>query len=64
LLWLLWRWGLVNYLPGLASNSDPPNLSLPSNWDYKCATCAQFDGVFLLFLSQLFMGTQCYLVIV
>jgi hypothetical protein len=22
--------GLVNYLPRLASNSDPPNLSLPS----------------------------------
>jgi hypothetical protein len=23
-----WKWGLVNYVPGLASNSDPPNLSL------------------------------------
>jgi hypothetical protein len=25
-----WRWGLVNCLFGLASNHDPPNLSLPS----------------------------------
>jgi hypothetical protein len=24
--WLFWRWGLLNYLPGLASNCDPPNL--------------------------------------
>jgi hypothetical protein len=28
LLWLFWRWGLMNYLPGLASNHNPPNLSL------------------------------------
>jgi hypothetical protein len=27
-LWLFWRWGLVNYLSGLASNLNPPNLSL------------------------------------
>jgi hypothetical protein len=31
LLWLFWRWGLVNYLPGLVLNRDPPNLSLPSS---------------------------------
>jgi hypothetical protein len=30
LLWLFWRWGLVNYSPRLALNHDPPNLSLPS----------------------------------
>jgi hypothetical protein len=23
-----WKWGLENYLPGLASNCDPPDLSL------------------------------------
>jgi hypothetical protein len=23
LLWLFWRWGLVNYLPGLTLNLDP-----------------------------------------
>jgi hypothetical protein len=27
LLWLLWRWGLVNYLHRLASNHDPPDLT-------------------------------------
>jgi hypothetical protein len=31
LLWLFWRRGLVNYLPRLALNYDPPNLSLPSS---------------------------------
>jgi hypothetical protein len=30
LLWLFWRWDLVNYLPWLALNCNPPNLSLPS----------------------------------
>jgi hypothetical protein len=29
--WLFWRWGLKNYLSGLASNCDPPDLSLPSS---------------------------------
>jgi hypothetical protein len=27
LLWLFWRQGLMNYLPGLAWNHDPPNLT-------------------------------------
>jgi hypothetical protein len=27
--------GLVNYLPGLPSNHNPPDLSLPSIWDYR-----------------------------
>jgi hypothetical protein len=27
-------WDLKNYLPKLASNCNPPNLCLPSNWDY------------------------------
>jgi hypothetical protein len=35
LLWLFWRWGLENYLSGLASNLNPPNLSLLNSWDYK-----------------------------
>jgi hypothetical protein len=27
LLWLFWQWDLANYLPGLASNYNPPDLS-------------------------------------
>jgi hypothetical protein len=27
---------LVSYLPGLASNLDPPDLSLPGSRDYRC----------------------------
>jgi hypothetical protein len=26
LLWLFRKWGLLNYLPRLGSNCDPPNL--------------------------------------
>jgi hypothetical protein len=31
LLWLFWRWCLANCLPSLASNFDPPHISLPSS---------------------------------
>jgi hypothetical protein len=31
LVWLFWRWGLAKYLSRLASNCDPPELSLPNN---------------------------------
>jgi hypothetical protein len=31
LLWLFWRWYFMNYLPLLALNCDPPDLSLPSS---------------------------------
>jgi hypothetical protein len=31
LLQLFWRWNLKDYLPGLASNHNPPDLSLPSS---------------------------------
>jgi hypothetical protein len=27
---IFWRWSLLNYLPQLASNHDPPDLSFPS----------------------------------
>jgi hypothetical protein len=26
----------MKYLPGLASNCDPPDLCLLSSWDYRC----------------------------
>jgi hypothetical protein len=29
------RQGLVNYLPGLALNHDPPDLCVLSSWDYR-----------------------------
>jgi hypothetical protein len=31
LLRLFWRWGLMNYLPGLVSSHNPPDLSFPSS---------------------------------
>jgi hypothetical protein len=31
LFWVFWRWGLMNYLPRLASNLNLPDLSLPSS---------------------------------
>jgi hypothetical protein len=35
-IWLFsWDGGLTNFLPGLASNHNPPNLPLPSRWDYR-----------------------------
>jgi hypothetical protein len=32
---LLW-WGLVKFFPSLAWNCNPPNLSLPKSWYYRC----------------------------
>jgi hypothetical protein len=34
------RYGLTNYLPGLASNHDPPDLCLPTSYDYRWSTSA------------------------
>jgi hypothetical protein len=31
LLWLFWKWGLLNYLPGLALNWDPLDFNLPGS---------------------------------
>jgi hypothetical protein len=27
------KWGLMNFMPQLAWNLDPPNVSLPRSWD-------------------------------
>jgi hypothetical protein len=44
-----WKWGgLVNYLPGQASNLDPPELSLPKREDYK--QCQAKDKTFYVYL--------------
>jgi hypothetical protein len=36
--WL--RCDLVNFLPGLVSNCEPPDLSLPSSYDYSLESLA------------------------
>jgi hypothetical protein len=43
--------GPVNYLPGLASNYDPPGISLPSSYDYRRESPAlgYFKGFVCLF---------------
>jgi hypothetical protein len=33
--WLFWRCGFVNCLIGPTLKCDPPDLSLPSGWDYR-----------------------------
>jgi hypothetical protein len=35
---LFWRWSLSNFLPGLASNINPSDFSLPSSQDYRRET--------------------------
>jgi hypothetical protein len=41
----LLRWSLTNFLPGVASNHNPPDFHLPSSWDYRCESLhsATFD---------------------
>jgi hypothetical protein len=36
LLWLFWKWGLVNYFPGLVPHLYPSTLSLSISYDYRC----------------------------
>jgi hypothetical protein len=35
----------MNYLPRLALNHDPPDLCLPSSWDYRCEPLVQCIGL-------------------
>jgi hypothetical protein len=51
LLWLFWRCGLLNYLPGLSLNSNPPNLSLLSSWDFRHEPPTSGSFIFLLKLT-------------
>jgi hypothetical protein len=41
----LLRWGtiLLTFLPELASNGDPPDLYLPSSWDYRYMPCLSLN---------------------
>jgi hypothetical protein len=34
-LWLVWRWSLENYFPGLFLNCDPTDLSFPPNLEWQ-----------------------------
>jgi hypothetical protein len=36
----------MNYFPRLASNCNPPNLGLPSSWDYRWVSLA--SGFFVI----------------
>jgi hypothetical protein len=61
LLWLFWRWGLVNYLPSLGLNPDLPDLSLPNRQGYSCealhtATWVGWGGGHVRLLSP---GGRC-----
>jgi hypothetical protein len=47
-----WRWSLANYLLGLASNLNLPDLSFPSSQDYRWATSAQLNRGFFQWCKQ------------
>jgi hypothetical protein len=69
LLWLFWRWNLLNYLPGLASNSDPPDVQVTriTGMSYQCPAYLIFfideNSVYVLwkmnkiFKSNRFLGS-------
>jgi hypothetical protein len=55
--WVFSRWGLVNYLPRLASNPNPPDLCLLSSWDYwhePLAPGSTFIFIYLLFIFEVY----------
>jgi hypothetical protein len=52
LLWLFWRWGLKNYLPKLAENHDPLDLSLSS--------LARITGMSLQCPAKIFPHSHSY----
>jgi hypothetical protein len=62
LLWLFWRWGLLNYLTGLTLNCDSPNLSLPNSYDYRHKPLASRHlALCLVFETSIFICNQGWL---
>jgi hypothetical protein len=53
LLWLFWKWGCTIYLPGLASNRNLPDLSLPNWQNYRCEPSEPGSGFPLMLFSIL-----------
>jgi hypothetical protein len=49
----------MNYLPGLALNIDPPDLSFPSSKDYKCEPPVLSFYYVLYKLFQALNGRVC-----
>jgi hypothetical protein len=54
--WLFWRWSVRNYRPALASNCNPPDLSVPNSCDYRCAPTPGF----LIFAGSLNSGPHSF----
>jgi hypothetical protein len=54
----LLKWGLTNFLPGLASNCNPPDLHLPSSWIAVVSHCAR-SVFFLGYYISLFFHVSC-----
>jgi hypothetical protein len=56
---LLLRWVLQTFLPGLNLNHDSPDLSLPNGWDYRHRRGIQLFFFLTFFLSFFFFfGTM------
>jgi hypothetical protein len=50
----LLRWSLVNFLPQLLSSHYPPNICLPSSWDYR------YESLYLTYIHVTFIRIYYY----